>query len=48
MDVLVLENKIRWQKIQIWKNNDKRTIRVQVQNIDSDLNLSPTSQKEQK
>ena len=27
------------------KNNDKRTIRVEVLNIDSNLNSSPTSQK---
>ena len=31
----LLEIKIKWQIIQIWKNNDKRTIRVQVRNIDS-------------
>ena len=30
------------------KNNDKCKIRVQVRNIDSNLNLSLTSQKEQK
>ena len=41
----MLEIKIKWQKIQTWKDNDKCTIWVQVQNIDLNLNSSPTSQK---
>ena len=58
---IVFENKIKWQKIKIWKNNDKRTIqfqarnigsnrkiKVQVQNIDSNINSSTTRQKRAK
>ena len=35
----VLEIKIRWQKIQIWKNNNKCTTRVQIRNIESSLTI---------
>ena len=36
----VLKIKIKWQKIQVWNNNNKRTIWFQIWNIDSSCTIN--------